>query len=265
MENITVRRLLDAGVHFGHRVQRWNPKMKKYIYGVHNGTHIVDLPQTVDCMNRALNVLRGIVKDRGRVLFVGTKQQAKDIVKVAAQKCGQYYVDHRWLGGTLTNWRTIVQSINRLNSLKERISSDDFSSYTKKEQLCFKNDVERLERALGGIKDMGGLPDVLFIIDINKEAIATREARQLGIPVIAIVDTNSNPDGIDYPIPGNDDAIKAIQLYCDIVSDAVISGIQEEMRTAGVEISQSKDLPQSSESENQALLQAFGGADSSES
>ena len=208
----TMRQLLEAGVHFGHTTRRWNPKMAPYIFGVRNGVHIIDLEQTVPMLHRALNVVRETVAGGGRVLFVGTKRQASDMIADAAKKCGQYYVNHRWLGGMLTNWKTISNSIKRLREVEERLAEENVG-LTKKELLNLTRERDKLERALGGIKDMGGLPDVLFVIDTNKEHIAVAEAGNLEIPVVAIVDSNSNPDGITFPVPGNDDAIRAIELY----------------------------------------------------
>ncbi|MBU0799572.1 MAG: 30S ribosomal protein S2, partial [Alphaproteobacteria bacterium] len=205
MPEFTMRSLLEAGVHFGHHTRRWNPKMTPYIFGVRNGIHIIDLQQTVPLMDRSLKALRDIVANRGRVLFVGTKRQAQEKVKEAAGRCGQYYVNHRWLGGMLTNWKTVSNSINRLREL-DQIQAGSVAGYTKKEQLMMKREREKLELSIGGIKEMGGLPDALFIIDTNKEKNAIKEANNLGIPVFAILDTNSDPDGVDFPIPGNDDA-----------------------------------------------------------
>ncbi len=229
----TMRQLLEAGVHFGHHTRRWNPKMKPFIFGVRNGVHIIDLQQTVPMLDRALKSLRDISANGGRVLFVGTKRQAQDQVREAAKRCGQYYVNHRWLGGMMTNWKTVSVSINRLKELDSLLESGSAKSYTKKEALMMTRERDKLELSIGGIKAMGGLPDALFIIDTNKEAIAVLEANNLGIPVFAIIDTNSDPKGIDFPIPGNDDALRAIELYCDLVSGAVLSGIQAEMNRSG--------------------------------
>jgi small subunit ribosomal protein S2 len=235
LPTFSMRQLLEAGVHFGHTTRRWNPRMAPYLFGVRNGTHIIDLEQSVPMLYRALGAIRDIVAAGGRVLFVGTKRQASEKVAEAASRCGQYYVNHRWLGGMLTNWRTISNSIKRLRELDSRLAEQNLG-LTKKELLQLTRERDKLEQALGGIKEMGGLPDVLFIIDTNKEAIAVAEANKLHIPVVAIVDSNSNPQGVDFPIPGNDDALRAISLYCDLVADAVIDGIQQEMVASGVDL-----------------------------
>lgn len=234
MPEYTMRQLLEAGVHFGHHARRWNPKMRPFIFGVRNGVHIIDLQQTVPMLDRGLKAVRDIAAKGGRVLFVGTKHQARDKVREAARRCGQYYVNHRWLGGTMTNWQTVTRSINRLRDL-EGILGGSTEGYTKKEVLMMTREREKLELSIGGIKDMGGLPDALFIIDTNKEDLAVSEARNLGIPVFAVIDTNSTPDGITFPIPGNDDAIRAISLYCDLFADAILDGLQAEMAAAGVD------------------------------
>ncbi len=231
----TMRQLLEAGVHFGHQTRRWNPRMAPYIYGTRNGVHILDLTQTVPMTHRALQALRDVVASGGRVLFVGTKRQAQEPVAQAAKRCGQYFVNHRWLGGMLTNWKTISLSIRRLRELESQ-AGEGQSGLTKKEMLQRAREREKLERALGGIKDMGGLPDILLIIDTNKEAIAVQEAGKLGIPVVAICDSNSDPLGVRYPIPGNDDASRAINLYCDLAVGAILDGIQAEMVASGVDI-----------------------------
>ena len=235
MPTFTMRQLLEAGVHFGHTTRRWNPKMAPFLFGVRNGTHIIDLEQTVPMLHRALTAVRDVVAAGGRVLIVGTKRQASEIVADAAKRCGQYYVNHRWLGGMLTNWRTISISIKRLRELDTRLSGDNVG-LTKKELLQLTRERDKLERALGGIKEMGGLPALLFVIDTNKEAIAVAEANKLGIPVVAVVDSNSDPHGVDFPIPGNDDALRAIGLYCDLVVEAVLDGIQREMTASGVDL-----------------------------
>lgn len=240
--SVSLRELLEAGAHFGHRTYRRNPKMIPHIFKVHEGVHIIDLPQTVSSMRVAMEALYEIVKNGGRVLFVGTKPQARDAIKGAAERSGQYYVNFRWLGGTLTNWKTVSQSIQRLTGLKKKMESPEFNGYTKKEKLGFQRELERLERMLGGIKDMGGLPDVLFVIDTVREAVAVAEAKRLGIPVIAIIDTNSDPKDATYPIFGNDDALRAIQLYCDFAAKAVIEGIQEELRGSGVDIGERQEV-----------------------
>ena len=237
-----MRQLIEAGVHFGHSTRRWNPKMAPYLFGVRNGIHIVDLRQTVPMLHRGMEAVRDMVAGGGRVLFVGTKRQAADIVAEAARRCGQYYVNHRWLGGMLTNWKTISFSIKRLRELDEQIASG-VQGLTKKELLNLNREREKLERALGGIKDMGGLPDIIFIIDTNKESLAVQEANKLGIPVVAILDSNSDPAGVNYAVPGNDDALRAIQTYCDLISGAVLDGIQAEMSRSGVDIGAAMEAP----------------------
>lgn len=231
----SMRQLLESGVHFGHQTHRWNPKMSQYIFGVRNGIHIIDLEQTVPMLHRALEVVRDIVSSGGRVLFVGTKRQASTPLTEAAQRCGQYYVNHRWLGGMLTNWSTISISIKRLKNLDEMLATDNVG-LTKKELLRLTRERDRLERALGGIKEMGGVPDLLFVIDTNKEDIAIKEGQKLGIPVVAIVDSNSDPLGITYPIPGNDDALRAINLYCELMVQSVLGGLQKEMAEQGEDL-----------------------------
>lgn len=240
----TLRQLLEAGVHFGHQTRRWHPAMAPYIYGVRNGIHIIDLTQTVPMLHRALQAVRNVVAGGGRVLFVGTKRQAQEPIARAARRCGQYFVNHRWLGGTLTNWRTISLSIRRLRDLEAKLADPRAAAgLTKKELLHLQRQHQKLERGLGGIKDMGGLPDILFVIDINKEAIAVAEANKLGIPVVAICDTNTDPRPIQYPVPGNDDASRAINLYCDLMVQAVLDGIQAEMAASGVDIGAVEELP----------------------
>jgi small subunit ribosomal protein S2 len=239
----TMRQLLEAGVHFGHQTRRWNPLMAPYIFGVRNGVHILDLTQTVPALHRALAALREVVANGGRVLFVGTKRQAQDPVATAARRCGQYYVNHRWLGGMLTNWKTISQSIKRLRELETQLADPNTQQgFTKKELLNLSREREKLERALGGIKDMGGLPDMLFVIDTNKEEIAVLEATKLGIPVVAVLDSNSDPRKIRFPFPGNDDASRAINLYCDLAVAAVLDGIQAEMSASGIDVGGIEDL-----------------------
>ena len=230
---VSMRQLMEAGVHFGHNTRRWNPKMREYIFGVRNNVHIIDLQQTVPLMTAALKALHDIAANGGRVLFVGTKRQAQDKIADAAKRCGQYYVNHRWLGGMLTNWKTISGSINRLREVNEILANPESSGRTKKELLLIAREQAKLESAIGGIKDMGGQPDALFIIDTVKEDIAILEARKLGIPVIGIVDSNADPDFIDFPIPGNDDSIRAIQLYCDLASSAILAGLQDELAPKG--------------------------------
>jgi small subunit ribosomal protein S2 len=241
----TMRQLLEAGVHFGHQTRRWNPKMAPYLFGVRNGVHVIDLTQTVPMLHRALEATREVAAAGGRILFVGTKRQAQEPVTRAATRSGQYYVNHRWLGGMLTNWKTISQSIRRLRELDARIA-EGTQGLTKKETLQLTRQRDKLERALGGIKDMGGLPDLLFVIDTNKESIAVAEARTLNIPVVAVVDSNSEPDSVTYPVPGNDDASRAINLYCDLMVGAVLDGIQAEMAAAGTDLGALEELPEES-------------------
>lgn len=240
LPTFTMRQLLEAGVHFGHSTRRWNPKMAPYLFGVRNGTHIIDLEHTVPLLHRGLVAVRDVVAAGGRVLLVGTKRQASERVADAAKRCGQYYVNHRWLGGMMTNWRTISNSIKRLRELDSRLG-EGVQGLTKKETLVMTRERDKLERALGGIKEMGGLPDILFVIDTNKESIAVAEANKLNIPVVAVLDSNSDPHGITFPIPGNDDALRAISLYCDLVVDSVLDGIQQEMVAAGVDIGASEE------------------------
>jgi len=251
----TMRQLLEAGVHFGHSTRRWNPKMSEYIFGERNGVHIIDLEQTVPMLHHALDFVRQTVAGGGRVLFVGTKRQASDIIAEAARKCGQYYVNHRWLGGMMTNWKTISHSIKRLKELESQLS-DENTGLTKKETLNLTRERDKLERALGGIKDMGGLPDVLFVIDTNKEHIAIKEAGNLHIPVVAVIDSNSSPEGVAYPVPGNDDALRAISLYCDLVADSVLGGIQEEMVASGADLGEAEEAPQEALEEVEVAGQA---------
>ncbi len=225
MTQVTMRELLKAGVHFGHRSRYWNPKMSKYIYGARNKAHIINLDHTLPAMNTALKLVNELAANKNKILFVGTKRAASKVIKEEAIRAGMPYVNHRWLGGMLTNYKTIRQSIKRLKELEKQSQDGSFDRLTKKEALMLSREQEKLERALGGIKDIGGLPDALFVIDVNHEHIAVSEARKLGIPVIGIVDTNSDPDGIDYVIPGNDDSISAIKLYVKSVADACIEGL----------------------------------------
>jgi small subunit ribosomal protein S2 len=236
----SMRQLLEAGVHFGHQSHRWNPKMAEYIFGTRNNIHIVDLAQTVPMLHRALQAVSDTVARGGRILFVGTKRQAQDAVSEAAKKCAQYYVNSRWLGGTLTNWKTVSESIKRLRKLDEMLSANEAQGYTKKERLTLTRERDKLERALGGIKDMGGLPDLLFVIDTNKEDIAIKEAKRLNIPVAAVVDTNCDPAGITFVVPGNDDAGRALALYCDLISRAAIDGISRAQGDMGVDLGASE-------------------------
>jgi len=243
LPTFTLRQLLEAGVHFGHHTRRWNPKMAPYIFGVRNGVHIIDLEQSVPLLYKALSTVRDVAAGGGRVLFVGTKRQAAERVAEAAKKCGQYYVNHRWLGGMLTNFKTISLSIKRLRELEEKLGQER-SGFTKKETLNLTRERDKLERALGGIKEMGGLPDILVVIDTNKESIAVQEANRLNLPVIAILDSNSDPDGVAFPVPGNDDAIRAIELYCDLLSRAVLDGLQQEAIASGVDVGEDEAAPE---------------------
>jgi small subunit ribosomal protein S2 len=236
LPDYSMRTLLEAGVHFGHQSHRWNPKMKNFIFGARNNIHIIDLAQTVPLLHRALEAVSDTVAKGGRILFVGTKRQAQDAVAAAAKKSAQYYVNSRWLGGTLTNWKTISESIKRLRKLEEMLGSGEAQAYTKKERLTLTRERDKLDRALGGIKDMGGLPDLVFVIDTNKEDIAIKEARRLNIPVAAVVDTNCDPDGITFVVPGNDDAGRAITLYCDLIAKAAIDGISRAQGDHGIDI-----------------------------
>ncbi len=240
LPNVSMRQLLEAGVHFGHQTHRWNPKMASYIYGSRNNIHIMDLTQTVPLLHQALVIVADTVAKGGRVLFVGTKRQASEAVAEAAKSCAQYYVNHRWLGGTLTNWRTISNSIRRLKSLEETLGGEG-QGLTKKELLQLTREKDKLERSLGGIKDMGALPDLLFVIDTNKESIAIAEARKLNMPVVAVVDSNCDPDGITHLIPGNDDAGRAITLYCDLISRAALDGIERAQGSAGMDAGAAAD------------------------
>ena len=242
LPEFTMRQLLEAGVHFGHQTRRWDPKMGPYIFGVRNGVHILDLQQTVPLLHQSLGALRDVAAGGGRVLFVGTKRQASEPVADAARRCGQYYVNHRWLGGMMTNWKAVSGSIKTLISLEEQLGDENLG-LTKKEVLQLTRKRDKLDRALGGIKDMGGVPDILVVIDTNKEDIAVMEARKLGIPVVAVVDSNCNPELINYPIPGNDDAIRAVNFYCDLFARAIIDGLQQEMVDSGVDIGEAEEAP----------------------
>jgi small subunit ribosomal protein S2 len=235
LPEFSMRQLLEAGAHFGHQTHRWNPKMDRYIFGSRSNIHIIDLSQSIPLLHQALVKVREVAAAGGRVLFVGTKRQASDPVATAAKRCAQYYVNHRWLGGTLTNWRTVSGSIARLREL-EGIMGGEGQGRSKKELLQLTRERDKLELSLGGIKDMGGIPDIMFVIDTNKEAIAILEARKLNIPVVAILDTNCDPDGITYPIPGNDDAARALQLYCDLIADAVLDGLAAGQANSGVDL-----------------------------
>ncbi len=243
LPEFSMRQLLEAGVHFGHQTHRWNPKMKSFIFGDRNGIHVIDLSQTVPLLHQALVKVRDVVAGGGRVLFVGTKRQAQTPVAEAAQRCAQYYMNVRWLGGTLTNWETISNSIRRMKDMEERLAGGG-QGLTKKEQLQLTREKAKLDASLGGIRDMGGLPDLMFVIDVTKEDIAVKEAKKLGIPVVAIVDTNCSPDGIDYVIPGNDDASRAIALYCNLMADAVIDGISASQAALGVDLGAMENVPE---------------------
>ena len=238
----TMRQLLEAGVHFGHHTRRWNPKMEPYIFGKRNNIHILNLEKTVPMLYEALDAISSIAKNGGQFLFVGTKRSASELIAQAAINCGQYYVNHRWLGGMLTNWETVTKSIKKLKNLEERIESGEINNLTKKERLNIERQKEKLDLTLGGIKNMNGIPDALFIIDTNKEAIAVLEANNLNIPVIAVCDSNSNPSGVDFPIPGNDDALRAISLYCDLVAASVLKGLESNLELSGVDIGSSETL-----------------------
>ncbi|OWJ80386.1 MULTISPECIES: 30S ribosomal protein S2 [Haematobacter] len=242
LPDFSMRQLLEAGVHFGHQTQRWNPRMAPYIYGDRNGIHIIDLTQTVPMLDAALNVIRETVAKGGRVLFVGTKRQASGAIAEAAEKSAQYYMNHRWLGGTLTNWKTVSQSIQRLKQLDEVLSTGA-EGLTKKERLHMEREQSKLQASLGGIREMGGVPDLLFVIDVNKEDLAIAEAQKLGIPVVAVVDTNCSPKGVDYVIPGNDDAARAIALYCDLAARAALDGMSAQLGAAGVDLGALEDAP----------------------
>ncbi len=236
LPEFSMRQLLEAGAHFGHQTHRWNPKMEPYIFGVRSNIHIIDLSQTVPLLHQAMVKMRDVAASGGRILFVGTKRQASQPIKEAAERCAQYYVNHRWLGGMLTNWQTITNSIGRLRELEGMLENADQSGLTKKEILMLSRERDKLDRALGGIKDMGKIPDLIFVIDTTKETIAIKEARKLGIPVIALLDTNCNPDDVDLPIPANDDAVRSISLFCDLMADAVLDGMTEGAVASGVDI-----------------------------
>src|SRR3954467_12615137 len=236
LPEFSMRQLLEAGAHFGHQTHRWNPKMDKYIFGSRSHIHIIDPSQSIPLLHQALVKVREVAAGGGRILFVGTKRQASEPIATAAKRCAQYYVNHRWLGGTLTNWRTGSGLVARLRELEGVVEGGETGGRLKKEVLKLTREKEKLELSLGGIKDMGGIPDLMFVIDTNKEAIAIQEARKLNIPVIAILDTNSNPDGITFPVPGNDDAARALQLYCDLVADTVLDGLAAGQASSGVDL-----------------------------
>ena len=241
LPEFSMRQLLEAGAHFGHQTHRWNPKMKTFIFGERANIHIIDLSQTVPLLHQALVKVREVAASGGRILFVGTKRQASEPIAAAAQRCAQYYMNHRWLGGTLTNWSTISHSIGRLRELEGLLDTEGGpTGLTKKEILMLSREREKLERSLGGIKEMGGTPDLMVVIDTNKEGIAIQEAKRLNIPVVAVVDTNCDPDPVDFPIPGNDDAARAISLYCDLIADAVLDGISDSQAALGMDLGESE-------------------------
>ena len=242
LAEFNLRQLLEAGVHFGHQKKRWNPKMEPYIYGARNGIHILDLTQTVPLLDAALQMVTQTVAKGGIILFVGTKRQAQRAISEAAEKSAQYYMNHRWLGGTLTNWKTVSNSISRLKKIDEQLEGNT-DGITKKERLNIEREQGKLQASLGGIREMGGTPDLVFVIDTNKESLAIKEAQKLGIPVVAIIDTNSNPDGIDFPIPGNDDAARSVALYCDLIARAALDGMESQLGAAGVDLGEKVELP----------------------
>ncbi len=244
LPEFSMRQLLEAGVHFGHQTARWNPRMEPYIYGARNGIHIMDLTQTVPLLDQALQVIRDTVARGGRILFVGTKRQAQKSIADAAEKSAQFYMNHRWLGGTLTNWQTVSKSIARLKAIDEA-ADVGFEGLTKKERLGMEREQGKLQASLGGIREMGGVPDLIFIIDVNKEDLAILEAQKLGIPVVAVVDTNSSPKGVDYIIPGNDDAARAIALYCDLAARAALDGMSAQLGAAGIDMGAMEELAES--------------------
>ena len=249
MPSFTIRQLLESGVHFGHHTRRWNPKMTPYIFGVRNNIHIINLEETVPLLSQALSAIREVAASGGRILFVGTKKSCSEIIAESAKSCGQYYVNHRWLGGMMTNFSTVSNSIKRLKELDEKLDSEDINALSKKEVLKMTRDRDKLNNSLGGIKEMGGLPDMLFVIDTIKDSIAISEAKTLNIPVVAVLDTNSNPDGIDYPIPGNDDALRAVTLYCNLVSESIIDGLQAEMLKQEKDFDPVEKLPEQIDNE----------------
>jgi len=241
MTSFTMRQLLEAGVHFGHNTRRWNPKMEPYIFGARNNVHIIDLQQTVPMLQRAMNALRDVATAGGRVLFVGTKRQASRMIAQSAERCGQFYVDHRWLGGMLTNWATIQRSIARLKTLDAQLGNEEETQgLTKKELLQLTRERDKLEKALGGIKEMSAVPDIIVVIDTNKEAIAVAEANKLKIPVIAVIDSNSDPKGIDFPVPGNDDSLRAIEIYLELFWGAVLDGLAQEVALSGGDLGEAE-------------------------
>ncbi len=253
LPEFSMRQLLEAGVHFGHQTHRWNPKMAPYIFGERSNIHILDLSQTVPLLHQALVQARDVAASGGRIMFVGTKRAASDVVAESAKRCAQYYVNHRWLGGMMTNWSTISNSIARLRELEAKFENAEDTGLTKKELLQLTREHEKLDRALGGIKDMGGVPNLMFVIDTNKESIAIKEARKLGIPVIAVLDSNCNPDNADFPIPGNDDAARAIQLYCDLMADAILDGMAESASGRGIDLGASANPVELSAADEAAM------------
>ena len=250
LPDFSMKELLEAGVHFGHQTHRWNPKMKEFIYGEHNNIHIIDLSQTMGMLRNALAAVKEVTQSGGRILFVGTKRQASEIISENASQCAQYYVNHRWLGGTLTNWKTISNTIARLKSIQETLDDEGSAGLTKKELLKLTRERDKLELSIGGIKNMGSLPDLIFIIDTVREQIAIKEAIKLNIPIAAIIDTNSDPEGITYPIPGNDDSTKSIKLYCDLISQAALDGISIQSQKIQDESQNKKEKPQKESASN---------------
>ena len=259
LPDFTMRQLLEAGVHFGHQTRRWNPRMGEFIYGARNGIHIMDLTQTVPMLDAALNAVRETVAKGGSILFVGTKRQAQRPIAEAAEKCAQYYMNHRWLGGTLTNWQTVSKSIKRLKDIDEKLA-EGAEGLTKKERLGLERAQGKLQASLGGIREMGGRPDLIFVIDVSKEDLAIAEAKKLGIPVVAVVDTNCSPDGVDYLIPGNDDASRAITLYCDLVARAALDGMSAQLGAAGVDLGELEEAPVEEAVEEPAAQEAAPAA-----
>jgi small subunit ribosomal protein S2 len=245
----TMRELIEAGVHFGHNTRRWNPKMAPYIYGIKDKVHIIDLQKTVPMLYRGLEVLHEIAKNGGKILFVGTKNQAQEAVAAAAVKCGQYYINHRWLGGLMTNYKTVSHTIARLKDI-EKMEADDNKMFTKKELLDLAREKAKLESEIGGIVEMGGVPDAIFVVDILKEHLALEEAHRLQIPIVAICDTNSNPQTVDYPIPGNDDATRSIELYCNLAADSILEGIKARLVEGGVDLGASEKAPAGAKKED---------------
>ena len=243
LPEFSMRQLLEAGVHYGHQTARWNPKMGPYIYGDRNGIHILDLTQTVPLLDAALKIVRDTVAKGGRILFVGTKRQAQKPVAEAAERCAQFYMNHRWLGGTLTNWKTVSQSIARLKTIDELLGAGG-EGLTKKERLMMERDQSKLQASLGGIREMGGTPDLIVVIDVGKEDLAILEAQKLGIPVVGIVDTNNSPKGVTHVIPGNDDAARAIQLYCELIAKAALDGMSAQMGAAGIDLGALETAPE---------------------